>query len=154
MLCEIADFRITNRLQWQCGTLNQSDVFQCQLHYLLLLILISLFYLVENCLLTCFLHYNDKEQIFLSRTRYLHLSAEEEFVEDEIGFFKVEDDVELTDRSEIFVQDLNISVDHLQSAQFVVAFIHGETEEETRVPLVDYTHVFVLNEVAHLRFSL
>ena len=63
MLCEIADFRITNRLQWQCGTLNQSDVFQCQLHYLLLLILISLLYLIQNRLLTGFLQKKIKEPI-------------------------------------------------------------------------------------------
>merc|ERR1711953_1550985 len=94
--------------------LNQSDVFQCQLHYLLLLVLISLLYLIQNCLLTGF----------------LHLSAEEEFIEDEVGFFKIEDDVKLTDRSEIFVQHLHVSVDHLQGAQFIVRLIHGEAKEE------------------------
>ena len=96
----------------------------------------------------------NRDFFFFSHKLYLHLSAEEEFIEDEVGFFKIEDDVKLTHGSEIFVQDLDISVDHLQGAQFVVSFIHGETEEEAGVSLVDYTHVFVLNEVTHLGFSL
>ena len=156
MLCEIADFPITNILPVAVEILNQSDVLQCQLHYLLLLVLISLLDLIQNCLLAGFLQNNNEEQIifvFLHKL-YLHLSTEEEFVKDEIRFFKIEDDVKLTDRSEIFVQDLHISVDHLQSAQFIVPFIHGEAEEEAGVPFVDNAHIFVLYEVTHLGFSL
>ena len=70
------------------------------------------------------------------------------------AFFEIEDDVELANRSEIFVQDLDVSVDDLQGPELVVRLVHGEAEEEAGVPLVDYAHVFVLNEVTHLRFSL
>ena len=70
------------------------------------------------------------------------------------AFFEIEDDVELANRSEIFVQDLDVSVDDLQGPELVVRLVHGEAEEEAGVALVDDTHVFVLDEVAHLLLPL
>ena len=70
------------------------------------------------------------------------------------AFFKIEDDVKFTDGSEIFVQDLNVSVNDLQRSELVVRLVHGEAEEEAGVALVHYAHIFVLNEVAHLLFPL
>ena len=70
------------------------------------------------------------------------------------SFLKIEDNVELTDRSEVLVQDLDISVDDLQRPELVVGLVHGEAEEEAGVPLVHDAHVFVLDEVAHLLFPL
>ena len=70
------------------------------------------------------------------------------------AFFKIEDDVKFTDGSEIFVQDLNVSMNDLQRSELVVCLVHGEAEEEAGVPLVHYAHIFVLNEVAHLLFPL
>ena len=86
----------------------------------------------------------------------VHLRAvlDEELVEDVVGFVEIEDDVELANRSEIFVQDLNVSVNDLQRSELVVCLVHGEAEEEAGVPLVHYAHIFVLNEVTHLLFPL
>ena len=70
------------------------------------------------------------------------------------AFLKIEDDVELTDRSEVFVQNLDVSVDDLQRPELVVRLVHGETEEEAGVALVHDAHVFVLDKVAHLLFPL
>ena len=38
----------------------------------------------------------------------LHLSAEHQLVEDEVGLLEVEDDVELADGSEVLVQHLHV----------------------------------------------
>ena len=70
------------------------------------------------------------------------------------AFFEIEDDVELANRSEIFVQDLDVSVDDLQGPELVVRLVHGEAEEEAGVALVDNAHIFVLDEVGHLLLPL
>ena len=70
------------------------------------------------------------------------------------AFFEIEDDVELADRSEVFVQDLDVSVDDLQGSELVVRLVHGEAEEEAGVALVDNAHIFVLDEVGHLLLPL
>ena len=75
MLCEIAASPITNRLLVAAvESLNQSDVFQCQLHYFFLLVLISLLYLIQNCLLTSFLQNKNEEPITISITDYTCIS--------------------------------------------------------------------------------
>jgi hypothetical protein len=44
----------------------------------------------------------------------LHLTRQEELVEDEIGFLEIEDDVELADVAVVLVHLLDISMDNLQ----------------------------------------
>ena len=97
----------------------------------------------------------------------LHLSAEHELVEDEVGLLEVEDDVQLADGAEVLVQHLHVPkrssimiqrksssspVDHFQHVQLIVGPVHPEAEEEAGVPLVDHLQVPVLDEVAHLGF--
>jgi hypothetical protein len=68
-------------------------------------------------------------------------------------FMEVEDEVEFTDISEVFVEDLDEEVDEFKGDQFVVIFVDDGDEVETCVSFVDDFVLFVVNEIAHLRFT-
>jgi len=113
---------------------DESDVLERELHDLLLLELVRLLDLGQHGFLRSL----------------LHLSAEHQLVEDEVGLLEVEDDVELADGSEVLVQHLHVPVDNFQHVELVIGSVHPEAEEEAGVPLVDHLQVPVLDEVAHL----
>ena len=48
--------------------------------------------------------------------------------------FKVEDNVQLAHAAKVFVEQLDVAVDHLQRQQLVVCFVDGKDEEQARVP--------------------
>lgn len=80
----------------------------------------------------------------------LHLSTEDELVEDEEGLLEVEDDVQLADlnailsrllglwyctnRAEVFVEQLHIAVDDFEYAELVVVLVHTGDEVQRCVP--------------------
>merc|ERR1719341_5163 len=115
---------------------DESNILESQLHILLFLKLVLLFNLVDDSLLTGLLQF----------------PSQDELIQYEVSLLKVEDDVQLADRSKILIQDLNIPVNHLQHPQLVISLVHS-TEEEAGIPLVHHTKIFILNKVAHFRFS-
>merc|ERR1719341_2216110 len=116
---------------------DQSNIFESQLHNLIFLKLVLLLNLVEDSFLT----------------GLLHLPSQDKLIQYEVSLLKVEDDVQLADRSKILVQNLNIPVNHLQHPQLVIPLVHSEAEEEAGIPLIHHTKVFILNKVAHFRCS-
>ena len=44
-------------------------------------------------------------------------------------------------------------MNHLQHPQLVIPLVHSKAEEEAGIPLIHHTKVFILNKVAHFRFS-
>lgn len=63
---------------------------------------------------------------------------------------KVEDEVQLADIPEVFVQNLHERLHQFQDNQLVFVLVHHRYEVETRVSFVNYFVLLVIYEVAHL----
>ena len=61
---------------------------------------------------------------------FLHLSRQQELVQDKVCLLEVEDDVEFADVAVIFVHLLHVSMDDLQGDQFVVSRCASGDEEQ------------------------
>lgn len=94
-------------------------------------------HIFETVLLT-----DDSENVLL--TAFLHLSSENELIEDEVCLLKIEDDIQLADVSIIFVHLLHVSVHDFESDQFVVDRSAASDEEEGSITAIDH---FCLYEV-------
>ena len=88
---------------------DQSNILESQLHNLLFLKLVLLLDLVKDNLLTGLLiimtHQKTRKMI---KSAHLHLPSQDKLIQYEVSLLKVEDDVQLADRSKILVQNLNI----------------------------------------------
>ena len=67
---------------------------------------------------------------------FLHFSSQNEFVEDEIDFMKVEDEVQLADILKEMVQNLHEEMNRLQQCELVIGDITADGEEESSIALV------------------
>ena len=78
---------------------------------------------------------NTPKHVFL--TTFLHLSRQQEFVQDKVCLLEVEDDVKFADVAVIFVHLLHVSMDDLQGDQFVVGRRASGDEEQRGIATVD-----------------
>lgn len=67
----------------------------------------------------------------------LHLSGEQQLVQDEVGLLEIEDDVQLADVAVVFVHLLDVAVHDLEGDEFVVFGVATGDEEEGGVATVD-----------------
>ena len=82
---------------------------QSNIHNLLFLKLILLLNPAQDSLLTGLLSITTYQKTLkMIKSANLHLSSQDELVQYVVSLLKVEDDVQLTDRSKILVQHLNI----------------------------------------------
>lgn len=70
-------------------------------------------------------------------TTLLHLASNEQLIQDKVGFLKVEDYVELANVSVVFVHLLDVSMDDLESDEFIVSRIATGDEEEGSITAID-----------------
>jgi hypothetical protein len=63
---------------------------------------------------------------------------------------EVEDQIEFTDVSEIFIEDFNKRLHHFEDDEFVLVLVDDGDEVETGEAFVDYFELFVVEEIAHL----
>jgi hypothetical protein len=77
---------------------------------------------------------DDSEHILLAAL--LHLSGDQQFVEDEVGLLEVEDDVQLANIAVVFVHLLDIAVDDFESDQLIVGIVGSGDEEERGIAAV------------------
>lgn len=71
-----------------------------------------------------------------------------------MGYFvKIEDEVQLADIPEVFIQHLHEHLHQLQHNQLVMVFVHDCYEVQTCVALVNDLVLFVVQEIAHLRIT-
>lgn len=66
---------------------------------------------------------------------------------------EVENEIQFTDVSEVFIEDFDEGVDGFEDDQFVVFFVDDGDEVKRGVSLVDDFVLLVLEEVAHLGFA-
>jgi hypothetical protein len=68
-------------------------------------------------------------------------------------FMKIEDKVQFTYISEVFIKNLNKGLHEFKYNQLILILINDCYEIETGVAFIDYFILFVINKVAHLRSS-
>lgn len=100
----------------------------------------------------------------------MHLTGQQQLVEDEVGLLEVEDDVKLAHVTVVLVHLLDIAMDNLEGNQLIVGGVAAGDEEERGIsaiydlgvwkncvslaksyPCADPPPTFVLEEVAHAR---
>ena len=84
---------------------------------------------------------NHPQHILL--TALLQLPRQQQFVQDEVGFLEVEDDVQLAHVAVVLVHLLDVAVHDFQRDQLVVGGVGGGDEEEAGVAAVDDFRVYV-----------
>jgi len=67
----------------------------------------------------------------------LHLSRQQQLVQDKVCFLEVEDDVELANVAVVFVHLLHEAVNNLQCDQLIVGRVDAGDEEERGVAAID-----------------
>ena len=82
---------------------------------------------------------------------FLDESAHQDFVEQVVGFMKVENHVEFAHIAEILVQHFNQLLNDFQSVELVVLLIHDANEKQTCVPLI---HNLTIAEIQKIAFFL
>ena len=80
-------------------------------------------------------------------TRLPDLAGQKHFVDDGIDFVEIENQVQLADVVEVFVEDFDEVVDRLEIHEIIVADVDADAEIESRVPPVDDLEVSKLDEV-------
>jgi hypothetical protein len=78
---------------------------------------------------------NDAEHVLLAA--FLHLTGDQQLIEDEVGLLEVEDDVQLAHVAVVFVHLLDIAVDDLEGDQLIVGVVGSGDEEKRGVAAVD-----------------
>lgn len=66
---------------------------------------------------------------------------------------EVEDEIKLTDISEVLIEHLDKWMDELQYYQFIIIFVHNGNKVETGISLVDDLVFFIVDEIAHFWFT-
>ncbi len=66
---------------------------------------------------------------------------------------EVEDEIELTDITEIFIQDFYKGMNELKYNKFIIVLIHNSNKVQTCVSLVDNLVFLVVNEITHFGLS-
>lgn len=66
----------------------------------------------------------------------LHLTSQQQLVEDEVGLLEVEDDVELTHVAVVLVHLLDVAMDNLEGDQLIVGRVAAGDEEERGVAAI------------------
>jgi hypothetical protein len=66
---------------------------------------------------------------------------------------EVEDEIELTDITEIFIQDFYKGMNELKYNKFIIVLIHNSNKVQTCVSLVDDLVFLVVNEITHFGLS-
>jgi len=89
---------------------------------------------------------NAPQHIFLAAL--LHLTGQEEFVQDEICLLEVEDNVQLAHIAIVLVHLLNVSVNNLESDQFVVGGSTAGDKEEGGIATIDNLGVWGIKRVS------
>jgi hypothetical protein len=77
---------------------------------------------------------NDSEHVLFAAL--LHLSGDQQLVEDEVGLLEVEDDVQLANVAVVLVHLLDIAVDDFESDQLIVCVVGSGDEEERGIAAV------------------
>ena len=100
----------------------------------------------------------------LSHVGLQHHAAHDQLVEDEMHFVHVEDQVQLADVFEAFVERLHEDLNEVEDAEFGLGRVDAEDKVERRVVSVDELEVVgvgaaddgaaALEEVAHVVFAL
>lgn len=83
---------------------------------------------------------NAPQEILL--TALLHLTSNQQLVEDEIRLLEIKDNIQLADVAVIFVHLLDVAVHDFQRDKLVISAIDTGHEEEGSVTAVDYFHVY------------
>jgi len=78
--------------------------------------------------------------------RLLNLASDQKLVKHKVRLLKVENDVELANTAEIFVQELNVSMDDLQGQKLIVGGLHRAAKVKACVPLIHNFVVFPLEK--------
>lgn len=68
---------------------------------------------------------------------FLHLSRQQEFVQNEVCLLEIEDDVELANIAVVLVHLFHVAMDGLEGDQFVVGRSASGDEEEGGIATVD-----------------
>ena len=66
---------------------------------------------------------------------------------------EIEDEIQLTDVSEVFIEDLYKGVNHLEDDQFIFVLINNGDKIQWSISFIYDFVLFVLKKVAHLWFT-
>ena len=66
---------------------------------------------------------------------------------------EVEDQIQLANVAEIFVQDLHEGVNQLQDDEFVIVLIDDRNEVEASITLINYLIFLIVDKIAHFGFA-
>jgi len=87
------------------------------------------------------------QNIFLAA--FLQFTSQKEFVEDEVCFLEVEDNIQLANIAIVFVHLFNVAVNDFKGDQFIIGGSTAGDEEKRSISTVDNFRVLVLKKIAH-----
>ena len=75
--------------------------------------------------------------ININLTSFHYLTSDYDFIQDLVDFVEVENEIELTNTSEVLVKHLYKQMNELKHTQFIVILINAKCKEQTGVPSVN-----------------
>jgi hypothetical protein len=92
------------------------------------------------------------QNIFLAA--FLQFTSQKEFVEDEVCFLEVEDNIQLANIAIVFVHLFNVAVNDFKGDQFIIGGSTAGDEEKRSISTVDNFRVWCESKAVSAKFQV